>query len=128
MIRKWKPLIMAVDSDSDTLTLLYSMLDGEGYQVATRRSAIDALRFAATRRPEVAIIGRPESGGDGTGLARQLREISPGTQIIRLVERVTRKSEEGSSRGGTAGRVRRSLFRHGVLTGEGRSSRPAPPP
>ncbi|HLF93979.1 MAG TPA: response regulator [Planctomycetota bacterium] len=84
MHRERQPLILVIDREIDTLTSLYSVLDGEGYLVATAHPSVDALKYVAGHKPDLVIVGK--EGGDlsGIDLVGRIREISPDTRIVLL--------------------------------------------
>jgi DNA-binding NtrC family response regulator len=86
MMSEKKPLIVVIDSSSETLTWLYSVLYGEGYLVATCPPTTDALRFVSAYKPAVAIVGRVAEYGVNLPLVSRIKEISPDTRVLVLAE------------------------------------------
>lgn len=77
-----KALVLVVDDEMDARIFLYSLLDSEGYHVATCASAFEALRTVIRRRPEVVIadVRMPEI--EGVELLVKIRKVSPETRVI----------------------------------------------
>jgi CheY-like chemotaxis protein len=67
-------LILVVDDDSDTLAALQLLLSVLGFEVATARSAQEALRRVADRRPDLIITDCEMPRMSGLEFCRKLRE------------------------------------------------------
>lgn len=67
-------LILVVDDDSDTLATLQALLSVLGFDVATARSAPEALRSIEQRRPDLIITDCEMPRMSGLALCRELRE------------------------------------------------------
>ena len=68
--------VLVVDDEPQILRALEITLQREGYDVATARSADEALAAAAARPPEVVILDLLLPDGRGTAVCRELREWS----------------------------------------------------
>jgi two-component system response regulator MprA len=67
-------LILVVDDDTDTLAALQLLLSFLGFEVATARSAQEALSSVAKRRPDLIITDCEMPRMSGLALCRELRE------------------------------------------------------
>jgi two-component system, OmpR family, phosphate regulon response regulator PhoB len=67
-------LILVVDDDADTLATLQLLLSVLGFEVATARSAREALAAIAQRRPDLIITDCEMPQMSGLALCRELRE------------------------------------------------------
>jgi CheY-like chemotaxis protein len=67
-------LILVVDDDADTLAALQLLLSILGFKVATARSAQEALKSVAKRRPDLIITDCEMPQMSGLALCRELRE------------------------------------------------------
>jgi len=79
-----RPLILILDQDSYELTDLYAILDREGYLVATRLSAIEALKYISQHKPEIVILSERTLGGEQMQLLSRVRAMSPQTHVVLL--------------------------------------------
>ena len=71
------PLVLVVDDDVDSRTLLEMALSMAGYDVATAVNGLDALDVARSRRPRVILLDLAMPVMDGFEFrARQLRDSS----------------------------------------------------
>jgi DNA-binding response OmpR family regulator len=71
------PLVLVVDDDVDSRTLLEMALSMAGYDVATAANGLDALDMARVRRPRVILLDLAMPVMDGFEFrARQLRDSS----------------------------------------------------
>jgi CheY-like chemotaxis protein len=67
-------LILVVDDDPDTLATLQALLSVLGFDVATARSAQEALRSIEERRPDLIITDCEMPRMSGLALCRELRD------------------------------------------------------
>jgi two-component system phosphate regulon response regulator PhoB len=67
-------LILVVDDDPDILATLQALLSVLGFDVATARSAPEALRSIEQRRPDLIITDCEMPRMSGLALCRELRE------------------------------------------------------
>jgi len=67
-------LILVVDDDADTVAAMQLLLSVVGFEVATARSAREALRSIGQRRPDLIITDCEMPQMSGLALCRELRE------------------------------------------------------
>lgn len=79
-----RPLILVLDKDSDELTDLYSMLDSEGYLVATCLTEIDALKYVSQWKPGLVIISTRGPSAEEMSLLQDIKRESPATHVVVL--------------------------------------------
>jgi len=91
--------ILVVDDNVALVENLRQILEDEGYQVATAPSAAEALRIAAPSF-EVALVDLRLPDASGTQLAVQLKETSPGGEIVLLTGFATLETAIGAVRAG----------------------------
>jgi signal transduction histidine kinase len=91
--------ILVVDDNVALLENLQQILEEEGYQVATAPSGAEALVHA---RPgfDVALVDLRLPDASGTTLAVQLKELSPGGEIVLLTGFATLETAIGAVRAG----------------------------
>jgi DNA-binding NtrC family response regulator len=77
-----KRLVLVVDDEPDPRAFLFSLLESEGFAVATSDGALDAMKYVAGHHPDVVIadVRMPEI--DGLELLVKVRYMSPGTRVI----------------------------------------------
>lgn len=75
-------LILVVDDEMDTRTFLYSLLDNEGYRVATCAEALEAIKYVARSKPDVVISDVRMPGIEGMELLAKVKQVSPKTHVI----------------------------------------------
>jgi two-component system response regulator HydG len=119
VLRDKQPLILVVDPDVDTLTSLYFILDGEGYLVATVHPTIDALKGVVEQKPDLVIAGQEAFDWNGMDLVRKIREISPDTRILLLVDPGDQLGSSKAKRSGADQLVFKPYTRVKVLEGVG---------
>jgi DNA-binding NtrC family response regulator len=75
-------LVLVVDDEDDPRLFLYSLLESDGYQVATCADGYEALDFVARQHPALAIadVRMPEM--EGMELLCKIKHMSPATQVI----------------------------------------------
>ena len=71
------PSILCVDDEELPLTLRKLVLELEGYQVITARSAPDALRILDDRPVDLVLTDQVMPGGTGTELAQSIKRKWP---------------------------------------------------
>jgi two-component system nitrogen regulation response regulator NtrX len=76
--------ILVVDDEEAILSSLSSILQDEGYEVATAKSGAEALKIFTTDPPDLAIldIWMPEM--DGLETLRRVRELVPTAQVMMM--------------------------------------------
>lgn len=77
-------LVLIVDDVPENLSLLHDALDEAGYTVLVATHGEDALRLAASERPDVILLDALMPGMDGFEVARRLK-AHPQTQPIPIV-------------------------------------------
>jgi two-component system phosphate regulon response regulator PhoB len=88
-------LILVVDDDPDTLATVQTLLSVLGFDVATARSAPEALRSIEQRRPDLIITDCEMPRMSGLALCRELRERDQ-TADIPLVLYTGKELPDGS--------------------------------
>jgi DNA-binding NtrC family response regulator len=68
----------------ETVGALYTMLESQGYLVATCFRGLDAVRFAARCRPEIVISDACLCDITGRELSGQVARVSPETRVVLL--------------------------------------------
>ena len=84
-------LVLLVDGNVDSHAIFQAVLQYRGYRVFHTRSAVEALAFARTHRPDLIIREHPVRLPDGSSLAAALK-ADPETSsipIIAITSRVT---------------------------------------
>lgn len=84
--------ILIVDDEPLIRDTLAEFLAGEGFPVATRGSAEEALELAATRRFDVALCDVQLPGMDGVELLDRLAKLSPETAVLLITAYATVES------------------------------------
>jgi two-component system, LuxR family, response regulator FixJ len=79
-----KSMIYVVDDDYDVLTSLRFLLETEGFDVRTFRSASALLGSSARRDADCLIVDYKMAGIDGLELAQQLRGLDVSTPIVMI--------------------------------------------
>src|SRR3954469_11432485 len=80
--RGGKSLIYVVDDDYDVLTSLRFLLETEGFEVRTFRSASALLGCSARSRADCLVVDYKMTGIDGLELANRLRALDVTTPIV----------------------------------------------
>jgi CheY-like chemotaxis protein len=75
-------LILCVDDEELPLTLRKLVLELQGYQVITARSAPDALRILADHPVDLVLTDQVMPGGTGTELAQSIKKRWPDLPVI----------------------------------------------
>jgi CheY-like chemotaxis protein len=76
--------VLIVDDNEDAANSLAMILNLGGHETVSVYTAVDALRRAASFRPDVVLLDIGLPGMDGYEVAQKLREL-PGLRDIRLV-------------------------------------------
>jgi two-component system, OmpR family, phosphate regulon response regulator PhoB len=87
-------LILVVDDDADTVAAMQLLLSLLGFEVATARSAPEALRRVAQRRPDLIITDCEMPQMSGLALCRELRQRDQ-TADIPIVVHTGKELPEG---------------------------------
>jgi two-component system, OmpR family, response regulator len=88
-------LRVLVAEDEPSLAQVYAMLLSQwNCETVVEHTGKDAVRRAATLRPDIALLGfiMPDMGGVEAGI--KLLETCPGTKIVLVTERVSPKALE----------------------------------
>ncbi|HZR09853.1 MAG TPA: ATP-binding protein [Myxococcales bacterium] len=91
--------ILVVDDNTTLLDNLRQILEEEGYRVTTAPSAARALEDAGSGF-DVALVDLRLPDASGTALAVQLKEVSPGGEIVLLTGFATLETAIGAVRAG----------------------------
>ncbi len=73
----YKPLILCVDEDAETLDIIRMALESKGYRVLTSRDGYTALNAFAVCPIDAVILEHDMPGMNGVELARQMMRIKP---------------------------------------------------
>ena len=86
--------ILVAEDDRNLAHYYETLLSQWNCEIVVERTGTDAIRRAATFRPDVALLGvvMPEMGGVEAGI--KLLEICPGTKIVLVTESVPPKTLE----------------------------------
>jgi len=121
-----KPLVLVVHPEDHIRVSLYSILDHEGYGVATCERASEALRYLAEARPSIVVSDSRIPDMDVWEFLQRVRSGSLGTRMILLGHSLqdVRKSRDVDSLGVMV--LLRPLQRRELLRAvEGRGDRDA---
>jgi DNA-binding response OmpR family regulator len=77
-----RELILCVDNDADTCSMLRTLLGLSGYRVRTASSVAEALSFAQSERFALYLLDTRLADGSGLELCRKLRALDRGTPIL----------------------------------------------
>ena len=77
-----KALILCVDDEELPLTLRKLVLQKQGYEVITAKSAAEAMRILESHSVDLVLTDHLMLGGTGTDLAKSIKQASPGTPVI----------------------------------------------
>ena len=88
------PKILVAEDDPNLAHLYLMLLSQCNCETVIEHTGTDAIRRAATFRPDIALLGvvMPEMGGVEAGI--KLLEICPGTKIVLVTESVPPKTVE----------------------------------
>jgi DNA-binding response OmpR family regulator len=92
------PLIMVVDDDADSLSILVRYLRREGLEVILASSATECLNSVAQSRPDVIIMDLMMPEMDGFALCRTLR-ANPSTTEIPVIMLTARNDIDARAEG-----------------------------
>jgi len=81
-----RPLILVVADDLGKLTYLDSLLGRKGNLITTCSTRADAERAVAGHKLDLVIVGRMGEEGDENALIWKVKNLSPGTKLIQLVD------------------------------------------
>jgi DNA-binding NtrC family response regulator len=81
-----KPLILVVADDLGRLTYLDSLLGRKGNLITTCSTRADAEKAVAGHKLDLVIVGKMGEEGDENALIWKVKNLSPGTKIIQLVD------------------------------------------
>jgi CheY-like chemotaxis protein len=76
--------VLIVDDNEDAANSLAMVLELGGHETASVYTAADALRRAATFKPDVVLLDIGLPGMDGYEVAQKMREL-PGLRDVRLI-------------------------------------------
>ena len=74
--------ILVVDDEPDTRDLLRSLLQDEGYQVATAIDGAEAVRAVTARRPLLVLLDWRLPGQNGAQVAEAIRAHHPDVKFV----------------------------------------------
>lgn len=74
--------ILVVDDEELPLTLRKLVLERQGYQVVTARSASDAMRALGASRVDLVLTDQVMPGGTGTELAQSIKKRWPEMPVV----------------------------------------------
>ncbi|RPI42249.1 MAG: hybrid sensor histidine kinase/response regulator, partial [Betaproteobacteria bacterium] len=75
-------LVLVVDDHEDSRTMLRMLLEQTGHETIEAVDGIDGVQLALSRRPDVAIIDIGLPGIDGYEVARRLRTLPTGANMV----------------------------------------------
>jgi len=81
-----KPLILVVADDLGELTYLDSLLGREGNLITTCSTRADADKAVAGHKLDLVIVGKMGEEGDENALIWKVKNLSPGTKLIQIVD------------------------------------------
>ena len=79
-----KKHLLIVDDEAEIRDLLAMFLTGHGYRVTALASALEAVRFVQTDRPDLIISDLQLEDSDGLAMIDQLKAVLPTTPVILL--------------------------------------------
>jgi two-component system OmpR family response regulator len=77
-------LVLVVEDDEDYADIIAQTLRRDSHDVVVAASAAAALRFAAQKPPEVAVLDVALPDGSGIDLCGRLRDAAPGLPVVFL--------------------------------------------
>jgi len=79
-----RPLVLVVDDDEDFCANLWDLLHERGYRICLAHNAVDAANQLATASYHVVLIDMKLPDGDGLGVLRLVRTVSPQARCVIL--------------------------------------------
>ncbi|MBI3098748.1 MAG: response regulator [Planctomycetes bacterium] len=79
-----KPLILVVDDELDARLFLFSLLESDGFLVATSSSADEALKYVARNHPDLVLSDVRMPDVEGLELLSEIKRLSPRTRVVLL--------------------------------------------
>ena len=76
------PLILIVEDEVILADSIATYLERHAYATAVAYTGEDGLRLAAENKPDVAVVDLRLPGLDGLKVLQDLREVSPGTEVL----------------------------------------------
>jgi len=92
------PLVLVADDDPDILDLVRYRLERSGYEVATARDGLEAVRLAGELAPSLAVLDVMMPSLNGFEVTRRLRE-DPATREIPVILLTARAQESDVQEG-----------------------------
>lgn len=92
--------VLVVDDDPTVRSVLSTLLEFEGVDIATADDGPSALATAETHQPDVVLLDVNLPGLDGFDVCRRLKERSAEQRVVMVTGRTT---QEDQLRGATAG-------------------------
>src|SRR3970282_160000 len=77
-----KPRILVVDDEEPIRKTMRMTLEYEGFEVSEAASGAEALQSVESDPPDLVFLDIKMPGIDGLDALKQLKEISPATQVI----------------------------------------------
>jgi CheY-like chemotaxis protein len=77
-----RPRVLLVDDEPDLLTILSSLLEEEGYSVATATTGPEAVALARGEHFDVVLTDLKLPGIDGIDVLEQIGEIDPRARLV----------------------------------------------
>ena len=96
------PLVLVADDDPDILDLVRYHLERSGYEVATARDGLEAVKLAGELAPSLAVLDVMMPSLNGFEVTRRLRE-DPATREIPVILLTARAQESDVQEGFAAG-------------------------
>ena len=96
------PLVLVADDDPDILDLVRYRLERSGYEVATARDGLEAVRLAGELAPSLAVLDVMMPSLNGFEVTRRLRE-DPATREIPVILLTARAQEADVQEGFDSG-------------------------
>ena len=96
------PLVLVADDDPDILDLVRYRLERSGYEVATARDGLEAVKLAGELAPSLAVLDVMMPSLNGFEVTRRLRE-TPSTAGIPVILLTARAQEADVQEGFASG-------------------------
>jgi YesN/AraC family two-component response regulator len=74
--------ILIIDDEKPTLQMLSLFLEASGYRVLTAENEQQGLTVFKRERPQIVLTDIKMPGKDGLDVLRQIKSISPATEVI----------------------------------------------